>query len=311
MSLNASATLTEALIAEIRGHYARGVTVGREVLRFIESTYGDIDAGEAASLLRDDADAEAETLRELLFFPDEALHLTVESRLKGAGLDEAAVGNVIRRLAEPPIPGRFRFPPHEATVKIELPARGAETIVARLHLDFSTHETLEAVLGSRYASPDQEKSLLSARLRLRNAALAQTPFQVGFLERFFRLYPTDRPDWTEMLDFILAWLSEIPQVHDAYIALMERKRFHFRQLIQARRSRQQLEKSNMEILVMTGIRVGSMDTREAITAMERIDRLALFLFGRTEHLDPAATAVDLGAFSDAEDFEAISRLLSD
>jgi hypothetical protein len=91
---------------------------------------------------------------------------------------------------------------------------------------------------------------------------------------------------------------------------MGKKAFLFRQLSQARKARALLEKSNMETLAMTGVRVPSLDTRSAVKAMEHIDTVAIHLFGRTDPIHGDPVSVDLGEVVESSDVEEISRRLS-
>ncbi len=306
---------TEAIAGLIRRHLAEGIVLGDDVLRFLESTHGGSTSEDMAALLEDLEGGDAATLQELLFFPDESLQLKIESLMDGGGLAPDAVMRISRDLQDLPADALFIFPDSGEGIAIAFPVQGVEAFVDRLHLCWAASDAIRQAAAIRFGDDGGRRSvgptLAQILVRLRNAALAQTSFQCAFLEKFFAAFPTDRTDYFEHLDFVLRFLSETQDGEDAYEALMGKKIFYFRQFSQARRAKTLFDKSNMETLIMTGVRLPHMDTGAAVRAMELIDNLALFLFGRTEHFPGSPLAVDLGDIPDTAGAQEISRLLSD
>lgn len=305
-------TDVNAILDLIRCHLAGGIVLGEDVLRFLESTHGGLTAKDTAALLEDLEGGDAETLRELLFFPDESLQLSIEALLDGRGLNKNAAARISQHLQDRPADALFIFPDSGEGFSAELPAQGVATFADRLHLRWAASSGVRQAVAARFDNDGGRQNagptLAQILVRLRNAALDQTLFQCTFLEKFFAAFPTDRSDYLEHLDFVLRFLSENQDRGDAYEALMEKKIFYFRQFSQARRAKEHFDKSNMETLIMTGVRLPHMDTRTAARAMELIDSLALFLFGKTEHFPGSPLSIDLGDVSDAAE---ISRRLSD
>lgn len=303
-----------AVLDRIRAYLAFGIELNEGVLDFVSSTYG-ISPEDTAAIVQALESGEADPLEELLFFPAEDLQVDLENVLGGNGLDRAACAWIRERLVARPAETLFLIAPTQNRFSHALPAEGVDTYVSRLCLDWQCPGELLGVISRRFPAAEDGCGGTELRLRvlvrLRNAHLPRTPFQEAFLSVFFNHFPFERTDYLAHLDCLLGLLSETPDAPDAYDALMQKKFFYFRQLSRARKAKALLENSNMETLIMTGVRLPHMDTRDAVIAMERIDRMALFLFGRTEYIDGNPVAVDLGEITDTADAEAISRALSD
>jgi hypothetical protein len=296
----------------IRSHLAGGVRLDEATLDFLASTHGAVGAGEVEDLLSDAGETDVESLLELLFFPDLPLQVSLEGVLDGRGLEDGSLKALVRSLSEAPAQTLFVLPAGGGRLSMAMPPGRAPGFVDRLRLGWSLPAPLRPRLSAAFPGdgPGPSPGMAEVLVRLRNAGLPATAFQTAFLDRFFLAFPADRPDYLDHLACLAGFLSETPEAADPYDALMGKKAFWFRQLQQARKARALLEKSNFETLVMSGMHVPAMDTAAAVQAMERIDALALRLFGRTDPFDANPSAVDLGEVGADAGVDGISRLLS-
>jgi hypothetical protein len=297
------------LVDLIHRHLTAGAQLDRKTLLFLQSTYGIGKADDLSLRLREMEGGDGETVRDLVFSPDPVLQREVESILKGRGLPGPDVDTVRDRLAARGGKASFWFPGNGERFSLPIDRAAISSLVDRLQLSVSLPDRLiEQVLARR--SGTRANVAAGVLVRLRHSRLAFAGFQSRFLERFLEGFPADRKDYWDCLDLLLALLSERPDGSDPYRVLMGKKAFLFRQLSQARKARALLEKSNMETLAMTGVRVPSLDTRAAVKAMEHIDTVAIHLFGRTDPVHGDPVSVDLGEVADSSGVEEISRRLS-
>ena len=92
---------------------------------------------------------------------------------------------------------------------------------------------------------------------------------------FFEKVNADVKKMLACFDFLLGFLAELKPDDDVYQALMDKKRFYFDNLQKAIRSELQLEKSNLETMILSGGRVVYVDKQDARreNCADRSDRL--------------------------------------
>lgn len=313
--LSAPATPGSALEATIRACLADRPALTEEVRRFLEATFGDASAATLKDVLADPASAERESLLDLIFFPDPPLQLALEPLLERYRPSPSDVAFLADRLkAQPPV-ARLGIGEGEAAMPVPMPAFAVNDFLNRLHLLWCPVDVLTTAIARLPAGPlspagDAEDGRRRLRVRMRNAAPRQTPTQVRFLCDFFERVPLDREGFVDQLDFMLVFMNEHEAAGNLYRALMDRKKFLFRHLEGARRAAQRAARSNMETLVMTGVRTAYFDVAVAERNMVLIDAIAWAVFGRTEALEGPVQSIDLGHHDGTFDPEALIRRLS-
>jgi hypothetical protein len=73
---------------------------------------------------------------------------------------------------------------------------------------------------------------------------------------------------------------------------------------------EQLKKSNMETLILQGVRSPYISKDEARNKMRIIDRTSLAVFGKTDYFEHVCDTIDLGEFHQDKDMEKVVRILS-
>jgi hypothetical protein len=298
----------------IRATLAAGIELTETVCRFMEATFGDASPAALQALLDDDSNTERDSLLDLLYFPDHALQTAIEPILQRDPPTAVDVARLADRFKAEPAVARFLFPGSDVSIEAALPAFGVDGFFRRLNLTWQTAAALEAALSRVDARPLSPKGELQdgrnrLRVWLRNAALGQTPAQVRFLCDFMARRPIDEASFVDQLRFSLVFLQEHEDATNLYTALMNRKKFIFRHLLKARQAAERSAGSNMETLMMTGVRTPHFDVGQGEQILVLIDRIAMAVFGCTEQLEGALREVDLGAHTDGVDpLELIRRL---
>lgn len=299
MTPGTSSSTLDLLEDALRRYLANGVVLTEGVRGFMGATFGDDGFDTLRALLADDSSAERDSLLDLVFFPDEPLQMAIEPVLTDRGCREKDVARLAERLKADPVAARLSLPGMDDTVPASMPVFVVDAFLARLNLTWQPVEMLKTVLarldaGALAAGGKRPDGHIWLRVQLRNAALRQTPVQIGFLCDFFERLPLDDPDFVDKLAFMLVFLKEHDGCANLYQALMDRKKFLFQNRLKARRAAELAARSNMETLIMTGVRTPHFDVAAAEKNLALIDSIALAVFGRTEWLGSAPVEVDLG-----------------
>ena len=83
----------------------------------------------------------------------------------------------------------------------------------------------------------------------------------------------------------LGILEEADDWSDIYHALSSKKAVCFHSLLCAERFEEQLQKNNIETLLLQGVRPVPIDKDAVRRSMEIIDRICLAVFGKTEYYE--------------------------
>jgi hypothetical protein len=307
---------SRSLLEDALRHYmAGGITLTEDVRRFMEATFGDASVATLQALLSDESGAERDSLMDLIFFPDPSLQIAIEPILENHCLTEGDVTLLAAQLKATPVATTLHIPGTDAAVPTVLPVFLVDTFLARLNIPWQPTEALTETLTHLDARPlspsgDRKEGCHRLRVLLRNAALRQTPVQVRFLCDFFECLPLEDQDFVDKLTFMLVFMKEHEDSPNIYQALMDRKKFIFQHLLKTRRSGELAARTNMETLIMTGVRTPYFDVPTAEKTLVLIDRIAMAVFGRTECLDGMPCEVDLGHHAGALDPEDLIHRLS-
>lgn len=271
--------LLERIIASLE----RGGRITAPVLDYIEASLFTPDSDRLCQFLTDDNDSERDSLLDLIFYPDEAFQLALEPLL-GASRCSAGDEVAIRdRLLAEPIDAVVRLPDNRPLVRIRLPGFIKSRFLTRLNIAWPMDPEVAAAIDAG-VSPTLQ---LVVKVRLRNAALVFTAHRQRFLGHFFERMADRSPDYLDCLDLVLPLLASAKTDTDAYELLVQRKRSLFRSLQQARRFEVILGQSNMETLMLQGVRPPTVSCDELQREMRLIDLICVGTYGITEAMSPA------------------------
>jgi len=91
---------------------------------------------------------------------------------------------------------------------------------------------------------------------------------------------------------------------------MARKKANIQNLQQASRFEEQLRRSNMETLMLQGVRAPHIDPDALREELRLIDRISRTVFGSTEYFLSPGSGEDLGLFDPRDDIGRVIRMLS-
>ena len=284
----ASETPYRRLAEAIRRILQDGLTLEPQVLHYIDSTFADPGIGELEAILSADGGGEAESLLELLFFPDEAMQVQLEPLLEELGLQARDLEAVVAELVREPMAVVLRFPDKRGVLNLELPLAHARQLVSRLNIHKHLPQRLREAIRMGVA-PDLRDPV---KVRIRNAHWQPTGVRVDFLCRLVTSEDLRGEDFLDCLDFALGWLEELQNGQDPFDALMDKKKFYFLSLQVARQQEEYLQKYNTETLLLQGRRIAAIDKDEVRQEMFLIDRISRAVFGKTQYFEPGM-AVDV------------------
>jgi hypothetical protein len=284
----------------IRNILGNGITLGSDVVHFIDSTFSNPTIEELQVILQDDSNCEKDSLVELLFFPDESMQVKLEELLENLKLGAQDEDMVLDGLCRETPQVNMNLPDDRGTLKLQMPQEVAPAFIARLrvskHLDERLKETIDKNTGQNVRD--------GFKVKIRNSRFLINENKVRFLCRFFEKLDSQSHDFNICLDFTLALLDELVEDRDMYQALMAKKRFYLRSLQKAKKLETQLEKNNPETLLARGERVIVVDQADARKKMLIIDRISRAVFGMTEYfeeLHPEGGSIELRSDQDIQD----------
>ena len=270
-----------------------GIHIDSDVMHFIDSTFSSPCINELEKIITDDSDCERDSLIELIFFPDEEIQAKLEDLLESHNYCREDEKKVLDYLCSGQIESTIHFPDNKGALSVKMPYEAAGRFLTRLNIHRNIDEKISAAIDT-YVS---EKLKISVKVKLRNTAKEIAENKIFFLCEFFEKMEDESDDFLECLDFILAFLDEAENTPDLFSALMDNKRFYFKNLQSAEKFRQQLEKGNMETMILQGVKAPYINIEDEKRKMELIDKISLSVFGRTEYFEKAHQLIERKNFN--------------
>lgn len=288
----ATAQNRKRLEQAIREIWHQGLALSPDARHYIDSTFSNPVPEELQAMLDAESGCERDSLLELLLFPDQSVQVELEALLASDDFqpqDEQTIGRALAA-ADPPV--NFLLPDGRGRLTLRACPWAAERFLARLNISRKTDRALAETIRRRV--PEPYRTL--CRVRLRNARSVYGGGKASFLCAFFEKMKSDFNELLDGFDFLLAFLEETADDADLYGALLRKKRFHLRNLQKAKNFEIRLNGSNMETLLMQGVRMPYIDQAEARRSIGLIDGICRAVFGRCES-DGGVDAVDLGEYN--------------
>ena len=258
--------------------FQRGFSLDSKVLHYIDSTFSNPSAAGINEILSGSG-FERESLLRLIFSPDESIQFHLEEFLEQADIREEDVDRITGYLSARGIQSKIIFPDERGTVKVQVPAAVLCEFIDRLNMSVKLHDKLaEAV---KFIAGVGSRTL--AKVKIRNARREFAGKRLEFLASFFEIMGSEEESlFDECLESALEILEETDDGSDIYSALSDKKAACCQSLLCAERFEEQLQKNNIETLLLQGVRPVSIDKDAVRRKMEIIDRICLAVFGKTE-----------------------------
>jgi hypothetical protein len=269
------------LADEILKILREGLTLGSDVVHYIDSTFSNPSIEELEDILRDDSNCEKDSLVELLFFPDETLQDQLEGLLEDHQYKEEDEGKALRYLCRKLLVVSFHFPDKRGSFSLEIHGATAHQFIKRLNISKHIDRNLLSTIKKNVSEHHRNRFAV----KIRNSRFAATDKALWLLHTFFGKWDTENRDVFKYFDFILFFLEALHENADIFEALMKKKRFYLKHLKRAEKFEEQLLKTNVETLMMKGKIAAHMDKNEARENMAIIDRISQIVFGKTEHYE--------------------------
>ncbi|MBW2563045.1 MAG: hypothetical protein JRE29_03240 [Deltaproteobacteria bacterium] len=260
-----------------------GIHLNSDVMHFIDSTFSSPGINELEKIIFDYSDPERDSLIELIFFPDEGVQTKLEDLLHSHQYCRGDEKKVVNYLFSEPIETTIHFPDKKGTLSLEMPYEMAGRFLARLNI----HREIDKRISAAIDAYVPEKLKIQVMVKLRNAFNELAENKILFLCGFFEKMDHKSGDFLEHLDFILSFLDEAENTTDLFDALMDKKKFYHNNLRRAENFRKQLEKANMETMILQGVKAPYIDIEAETRKMELVDKISLSVFGRTEYFEKA------------------------
>ncbi len=267
-----------------------GLQLTCDALQYIESATGRTTPEKIGRFLLDVDEPEQETVLDLILFPDETLQLKIETLLADDAMDASGVAlihqDLCRHLPRAPVMLSEGAKPVLVPVDDDAWMRFLE----RLKLNRRLPVELTRLLRSHL----DETDCLRARVMFRNAQLDCTSAHISFWDKYFAKMMAASDRYWPCLKFTLALLDEIGTVVSLENAIMAKR-------LRCQKHLQQLEdfeykwaRSNMETLMMQGVRMPHIDKAQLRQAIGFLDHILLVVFERPAVFDAAPRTIDLG-----------------
>ncbi len=267
--------LAERIVKILR----EGIHIDSDVMHFIDSTFSNPCINELEEVITDDSDCERDPLIELIFFPDEDIQAKLEDLLESNDYCREDEKKVLDYLFSGQIESTIHFPDNKGSLSVKMPYEAAGRFLARLNIHKKIDEKISAAIDTGVS----EKLKISVKVKLRNTVNEIAENKILFLCDFFEKMEDESDDFLECLDFILSFLDEAENTSDLFSAFIDKKRFYFKNLQRAEKFRKQLEKGNMETMILQGIKAPYISIEDEKRKMKLIDKISLSVFGRTEY----------------------------
>ena len=270
------------LAEEIAAILKEGITISGDVRHYIDSTFSSPTVQELAAILADNSGCETQSLLEMIFFPDEAQQLRLEPILTTYPFETTDAPKILALLFARQPETVLLFPESGEQLRIQIPREAAARFISRLNIgkriDARLLESLDRHVG--------DKLRVAFKVRLRNTRFEFSENKIVFFKRFFESMQPESTIASDCFDFLLVFFDELKDDQDVFRGLMEKKRFYFKNLQRVLKAEAQLEKSNLETLILQGGRMLFFDKEAALQNIRLIDEISLAVYDKTEALDP-------------------------
>ncbi len=269
------------LMARITEMLENGGCLTVATLDYIEAALFPPEPGRLAAFLTDDTDSQRDSLLDLIFYPDQADQIELEPLVESARISAPDEKQLHDRLMARAIHARISMPDDRPLVSIRLPDFVKSHYLKRLNIAWQMDPHVATAIENGLSAAMRP----IVKVRLRNTDIEMTPDRRVFLCRFFRKIKERNPDYMDCLDLVLSLLPITARRVEGYDLLVEHKRSLFRSLQQARRFETLLSRSNMETLMLQGLRAPPVSPSDLIHQMRLIDLIGLAMYGRIETID--------------------------
>ena len=226
--------------------WENGMVLSRDVLFFMESTFGITSFQELEALIRDNSNPDRDTLLELIFYPDLSVRLAIEPLLEGQGLSQAIVSEIETILAADHEQVRISYPPGKRPVLANSCGHHITSFVRRLYLDRDIDPGICDALSRHYPEP----IALECRVSIRCTNINWSGLKKQLLGRFIQ-NASLHGEFVDLFEMVLGLLSDAPDRGPLEYHFMRRQQQEKDLLLDIQRFEEKRDRFSMEYLMMS------------------------------------------------------------
>jgi hypothetical protein len=281
--------------------FQRDLKLSRNVQDYIDAALLNPTPSELERQIRKGFDCENEALLELIFFPDESMQCELESFLEVASFNKEDEANIIRRVSDQKFMPMFHFPDNRGKASVPMTAPASRSFINRLYV----YRKLDSRLLQAIDIYLPKKTQTRIKVKLRNSRVVWTENRVEFFCSFFQKFTREDP--YPVICFMLEFFCEHSDNKNILESLCAKKKSLFLNLQTASKAESLMKKSNMESVILSGIKIPYVDKKEIMEKMIIIDRVTLDVFGVIENFEPIACCSEV--VDSVDDVDRIVKLL--
>jgi hypothetical protein len=293
------------LVDKIVEIFDKGLALDQDAMQYIDTTFSHPCAEELQRILHQASDSESDSAIALVFFPDDMFCEQLEDLLATFDFEASDEKSIMADLASRHIITTLDLPKNRGSLSVAMPPHAIAQFISCLNISVKIDSLLiKAIDGC--IEPARRRL---CKVKLRHARFDQTEEKRSFLRRFFETVKNDG-DFFRRFDFILNFLTEVPDTGDVFGALMRRKRFYIKNLQRILALEEQTRGKNMETLIQQGLQVPYLNKRDVGKKIGWIDEISLAVFGKTDYFGAPGDSVSLELDTAGQDIGRIAKILS-
>lgn len=292
--------------------FRQGIHLSDTVIHYLSSTY-DISSPEALfRVLTPPFDCDAESICDMVFYPDESQQLLLEPVLEENPVEndreKSALADNLRKRS---IDTTLYFPSSPQSLRMEIPGTALRRFIHRINPDRRIDPQIIRAMDENITSP-QISTILKVKLRNKRFPLDEN--RVSAICDFLKKIDEQSPSFMDLFA-LFCQVIEDANTEDLYTFLMRAKQRRMEMLRLAEKNETDLKGQPVEALMMKGASIAAVNAEEVRRQIDFIDRISIGMFGKTETLSlagqPAAPSVNLGVYkSKGDDLDRIIKILS-
>ncbi|MCF8103986.1 MAG: hypothetical protein K9K64_00755 [Desulfohalobiaceae bacterium] len=251
--------------------FGQGFTISTDTVHFLDSTFGVSEIEGLRQILGQTESSDAETLREMLFFPEKSQRLQLEPILERKIYQAEDLPLICALIMKKKPEVVFRYLDHD--LKIRLTAEPARKFVARLGIDKQLEQRTKECIRKTCSRQDAYE----VQVRLRTAPYELNAGGAAFFRKFLLAFGRTKPFW-DLFDFVLGFLQECDPDADFQQELQDKKFFLELALKKAEQLERDLKTQPVEILHMQRVNILSLDRRTITHEIEMVEDLLKALY---------------------------------
>jgi hypothetical protein len=259
--------------------FQSGVSLTPEHLSYMQTTFATTDA---EVILREYEGCEIDSLLQMIFYPDQTLHIRFEHDWGETVLSAADVEAVMVQLSRSPLWGKISTGSDRRELSVELSPDLLQSWLERLKMIWQPAPEI-----ARYLSDIEDKHRqVAIRTRLRHVPIEWHSGQTALVVRFLAKMSPEADGYLACLSDLLSLLVEMGADQAPASFFGHQKAIFFQYLCKAEAFEARRRNEAMEVLMLQGCRAAYGSATHWRRQMAKTDRLSRILFGNIPDISP-------------------------